>query len=106
MWVRKALEPELAAIGPEAELGDLGFDFMLKAVNMTWHASAKYGERFSIDMSVTRWGTTSFDVTMIGRVEERMCTEGVFIYVSTDPITVRPTPIPDFFKNALERILT
>jgi acyl-CoA thioesterase FadM len=106
VWVRKALAPELSMIGPEADMGDLGFDFMLKAVEMTWHASARYGEQLSIDMSVTRWGNTSFDVAMLGRVNDRHCIEGKFIYVSTDPSTARPAPIPQFFKTALERDLS
>lgn len=106
MWVRKALAPELSMVGPDADMSDLGFDFMLKAVEMTWHASARYGEEFSIDMSATRWGNTSFDVSMTGRVHDRVCIEGKFIYVSTDPVTARPAPVPEFFKTALQRDLT
>lgn len=105
LWVRTALAPQFAEIGADADLGDLGFDFMLKAVEMTWHASARYGDEFSIDMSATRWGNTSFDVSMTGRVQDRVCIEGKFIYVSTDPVTARPAPIPEFFKTALERNL-
>jgi acyl-CoA thioester hydrolase len=106
VWVREALAPELTAIGPTAQFSDLGFDFMLKAVNMTWSAPARYGDVFSIDMSATRWGNTSFDIAMVGRVEDQICIEGTFIYVSTDPETARPAPIPDFFKHAMLREIT
>lgn len=101
VWVRMALAPELAKIGPEAEFHDLGFDFMLKSTTMTWSSSAKYGDVLSIDMEVSRWGNTSFDVHMVGHVGDRSCIEATFIYVSTDPVTARPAPIPEFFKQAM-----
>jgi len=54
---------------------------------------------------VSRWGSTSFDVTIDGAVEDRPVFEAVITYVSIDPESQRPAPIPDMVRSAYERDL-
>jgi hypothetical protein len=48
-----------------------------------------------------RWGTTSFDVRVVGSVagEERVVVD--LVYVSVVPGTHRPSPVPDHIRAAL-----
>lgn len=102
-WMRVALADELAAAGTSTDLHAIGFDFMLKKATMTWSSPARYGDTIDARAVVSRWGTTSFDVTITGSVADREVFEAVITYVSIDPITQRPTPLPDAVRRALER---
>jgi acyl-CoA thioesterase FadM len=51
--------------------------------------------------SVTRWGNTSFDVRVEGTVRGEARFVGEFVYVSIDPTSQRPAPIPSIVKSAL-----
>ena len=53
-----------------ARLGDRmhEFDCMLKTVSITWHRPLRVGEQASLDCVVSRWGNSSFDVAIRGKV--------------------------------------
>jgi len=102
-WTRVALADELAAVGTATDLHAIGFDFMLKRAEMTWSSPARYGDTIEVRAEVSRWGTTSFDVTMTGRVGERESFVAVITYVSIDPVSQTSAPVPDVVRRAFER---
>ena len=102
-WTRLALGTELAAAGDTTNLHAIGFDFMLKNTNLTWFSPARYGDVISCDARVSRWGNTSFDVSINGSVGERHIFDAVITYVSIDPVAQTPAPVPLFVREALDR---
>lgn len=94
----------LAAALPEWQ--ELGFDYMLKSVNLTWHAPLLPNDRAFLDCSITRWGTASFDVRIDGSATSRGAAPTVrfdaqFVMVSVDPVTHRPAPVPPVVRERL-----
>ena len=52
---------------------------------------------------VSRWGNSSFDVAINGQVNGDSRFDAVITYVSVDPKSQRPSPIPDIVKEALSK---
>lgn len=102
-WTRVALAPHLAAAGDPTNLHAIGFDFMLKSTSLTWFSPARYGDTITCAAHVSRWGNTSFDVSILGTVDGRHIFDAVITYVSIDPASQRPAPVPVFVREALER---
>lgn len=100
-WIRFALADQLLAAGTTTDLHALGFDFMLKKTELTWYAPVKFAETAQLHCAVTRWGRSSFEVAIAGKVEDEVRFDAVITYVSIDPITQRPTSIPDLVRRAL-----
>ncbi|MGA0879254.1 MAG: acyl-CoA thioesterase [Ilumatobacteraceae bacterium] len=104
-WMRSALAKELAAAGTSTDLHALGFDFMLKTATITWHAPIRFGETVQMEARVSRWGRSSFEVAIAGRVDDpaeaAVRFEAAITYVSVDPVGQRPAPVPEFVKSAL-----
>lgn len=100
-WMRTALSVDLAQSVDPTSLHSIGFDFMVKKASITWTAAARFADTVDLDCSVSRWGTTSFDVEVIGSVggHERFST--VVTYVSVDPFSQRPVPVPSLVKKCL-----
>lgn len=88
-------------------LGDfetLDFDFMVKKATVEWQSAARRGDLLELDVLITRWGTTSFDVGVRGSVEERPIFSATLVYVSTalgQPVAV---PVPDWVRGALGEV--
>jgi acyl-CoA thioester hydrolase len=95
-WFRAVLAPA----GGSFE--DIGFDFMLKRAELTWHAPLVFGETAVLDCSVSRWGNTSFDVTVVGAADGGARFDAVITYVSTVPHQNRPRPVPASVRAALD----
>jgi len=91
-WMRAALGDDY--------LGE-GFDMMLKKAELTWSGSASFGDTLAIDVGIKRWGTSSFDVGFQGSVGEKPVFEAIITYVSVDPETHAPAPVPDAIRAAL-----
>lgn len=104
-WMRSALSKELSTAGTTTDLHALGFDFMLKTATITWHAPVRFGETIQMEAQVSRWGRSSFDVAIAGRVDglvdELVRFEATITYVSVDPVSQRPAPVPEFVRSAL-----
>jgi acyl-CoA thioester hydrolase len=90
-WVRSAL----------GDYTQVGFDFMVKNLTMEWSSPARYADVLDLDVSVSRWGRSSFDVTVTGAVAERPVFTAVVVYVSTQPGSATPVPVPDAVRTAL-----
>ncbi len=80
---------------------DIGFDFMLKTTTATWHKSATYGDTIDARCEATRWGNTSFDVSVSMTVKDALIFDCTITYVSVTPGTHTPAPVPDSLKSAL-----
>jgi acyl-CoA thioester hydrolase len=103
MWTRHALSDELAKSGSSTDLHAIGFDFMLKTTQLTWHSPEKFGDTLDMHCAVSRWGNSSFDVSINGFVNGDSRFDAVITYVSVDPKSQRPSPIPDIVKEALSK---
>jgi acyl-CoA thioesterase FadM len=80
---------------------DIGFDFMLKTTTATWHKGATYGDTIDARCEATRWGNTSFDVSVSMTVKDQPIFDCTITYVSVTPGTHTPAPVPDTLKKAL-----
>lgn len=90
----------LRALDPRFE--ELGWEVMLKRVEVTWSGPAHFGEVVEISMSPSRWGRTSFDVAFAGAVGERAVFTAAVTYVVVDHEEHRPMGIPDQLRRHLE----
>jgi acyl-CoA thioester hydrolase len=90
-WFRAALGPFEAT----------GFDFMVKKVAIEWQSAARFGEVLDLDLEVTRWGTSSFDVGVVGTAGERPVLTASLVYVSTIPGQATARPVPADVRAAL-----
>ena len=102
-WTRFALSDELKKAGSSTDLHAIGFDFMLKTTQLTWHSPVKFGDTLDMHCAVSRWGNSSFDVSINGFVNGDSRFDAVITYVSIDPKSQRPAPIPDIVKEALSK---
>ena len=102
-WTRFALADELKKSGTSTDLHAIGFDFMLKTTQLTWHSPVKFGDTLDMNCEVSRWGNSSFDVAINGSVDGDSRFDAVITYVSVDPTSQRPAPIPAFVKDALSK---
>ena len=74
---------------------------MLKKATVEWTSPARYRDVLECDAVVDRWGRTSFDVRVDGRVGDRHVFTATIVYVSVDPTTLRAGAVPDDIKAAL-----
>lgn len=79
----------------------IGFDVMVKRAEITWQAPARVGDLVDCDCRVVRWGTTSFDVEVVGQVGAAPIFTARLVQVSTAPGEPRAVPIPDAVRHAL-----
>jgi acyl-CoA thioester hydrolase len=80
----------------------LGWEVMVKRSEITWTTPARFGETLTLDLSVNRWGTTSFDIAALGHVEGREVLTSTTTYVVVDGAQFRPTPVPDALRAHLD----
>lgn len=81
--------------------GDAVFDFMVKKAKVTWSAGSTFPDVLDLDCSVSRWGTTSFDVAIAGSCRGEPRFDVTLVYVSITPGTHSPAPIPELVTSAL-----
>ena len=48
----------------ETDVRALGWDMMLKKLDMEWHSPAGYRDVIQFDCAITRWGGASFEITL------------------------------------------
>ncbi|QXC61927.1 acyl-CoA thioesterase [Aquihabitans sp. G128] len=76
-------------------------DWMLVKAVVEWQGSATFGDTLDLDCGVARWGTTSYDVAFRGTVDGRPTFTATITYVTIEPGTKRPTPVPAAMRDAL-----
>ncbi|MGD9703480.1 MAG: acyl-CoA thioesterase [Acidimicrobiia bacterium] len=77
------------------------FDLMLKKATVEWYSPARLGDEVSCECRVTRWGSSSFDVEILGSVGDRAVFAAQLVQVSTVPGEARSTPVPERVRSAL-----
>ena len=82
---------------------DGDWDIMVKKATVEWFGPAGIGDVLTLRPSVSRWGNTSFDVTVDGAVGERPVFQAVVLYVGVKMGTKDPMPTPEHFRAALSR---
>jgi acyl-CoA thioester hydrolase len=87
-----------AVIGSWSEAG---FDCMVKKATVEWSSPARSGETIDFRPRVTRWGNTSFDITIDARVGERHVVDILLVYVSVVPGTATRCPVPVHVREGL-----
>ena len=77
------------------------WDIMVKKATVEWFGPAGLGDVLTLVPYVSRWGNTSFDVTVDGSVGERPVFQAVVLYVGVKMGTKEPMPAPEAFRAAL-----
>lgn len=95
-WFRVALGPDY-----HEGLGGLGWDIMLKKVVVEWQSPARFGDVLDLDVSIARWGRSSFDVRVDGAVGDQAVFTAIVTYVGVHHGTVTPASPPDSVRAAL-----
>ncbi len=86
------------AIDVDLERG--GWDVMVKQVVITWTGAARLHDELAIEILVSRWGTTSFDVRFAGTVAEAEVFAADITYVAVRTGTTETMRVPDAFRAA------
>jgi acyl-CoA thioester hydrolase len=79
----------------------LGWDFMVKRATIEWSGSAGLREDITVEVGVSRWGTTSFELGFAGRVGERPVFTAAITYVGVVDGTTTPMAPPAEVRAAL-----
>lgn len=77
------------------------WDAMVKAATITWSAPAVLRDTVDIDIEVSRFGTTSFDVTYVGTKGGAPLFEATMVYVCVVPGTLETAPVPQELRDAV-----
>lgn len=85
----------------ESALESAPFDYMVKKVLVEWDAPARRSDLVDLTAAVTRWGRTSFDITVCGEVAGRSIFTAVLTAISVTPGTHTPTPVPEEVRARL-----
>ena len=90
------------AVGPYTAMMDAGVDMVVAEARARYLAPAGFDEELSIDVLVTRLGTTSMITRMEVRRAETVVVEGEMRHVFVDSATKRKTEIPAYIRRGLE----
>ena len=88
------------SIGALLEGGD--WDVMVKKATITWDGGAKVHDDLAIAVSVSRWGTSSFDVRFDGTVDGQPIFTADITYVAVRTGTIETVRVPDSFRVAAD----
>ena len=99
-FIDDAVDCWLRALDPAFETAR-GWEVTVKRSEIVWEGPARFGETLTLDLSVSRWGTTSFDVAAAGHVGGRAVIDSTTTYVVVDHRDFRPMPIPDDLRTHL-----
>lgn len=77
------------------------FDIMVRRSELDFAGPARFDEWVDLRVHATRLGRTSFDLEVAGSVGGRAAVTVTTTYVTIDPSTHRPIPIPDDLRPRL-----
>ena len=77
------------------------FDVVLKKATVEWHTAARHGDQIDFALAVTRWGNTSFDVTVTAEVAGKRIITATVLYISVAPGSHVPVPLSAEIREAL-----
>lgn len=90
---------------PDALLAAGSDTFVVKA-SIEYHAPAHYDDVLDVLVRVGRLGRTSLQFLLEIRRSGEHLISGEVIYVMADPQTRKPSPVPDFLRDAISRYET
>jgi 8-oxo-dGTP diphosphatase len=96
LYVDDVIEQWLTTALPVGSL-----DYMVRKATLDWTAPARYGDLLDLTASVSRWGRTSYDVTIAGAVAGTPVFTAVMTCINVNPGTHTPAPVPDEVRAAL-----
>ena len=82
-------------------LGEGVIDMMVKKASVEWHSSARHGDVLELQPRISRWGNTSYELTVTGRIDERLVFTATMVYINVIPGTANPAPVPEHVRAAL-----
>ncbi|GIH19895.1 acyl-CoA thioesterase [Rugosimonospora africana] len=82
-------------------LGEDAIDVMVKKATVEWSSPARRGEVLDLVPAVSRWGRSSFDLTVTGSVGDRPVFTATLLYVNVEPGSKTPAPVPERVRAAL-----
>ena len=91
-YIDHTMESWLRSIRPRGD--ELGWDMMLKRCTIEWQGSLGPGDLLDIDVAVSRWGRTSWDLGYLGTCEGRPVFRALVVYVSVRLGTGEPMETP------------
>jgi len=50
---------------------------------------------------ISRWGNTSYELTVTGRIDDRLVFTATMVYINVIPGTANPAPVPEHVRAAL-----
>jgi acyl-CoA thioester hydrolase len=77
------------------------WEAMVKKATVEWSSPARYRDVLECTPSVSRWGRTSFDIVVDGRVGDRHVFTAALVYVAVSSGTHEPMPVPDDVRELL-----
>jgi len=77
------------------------FDVMVVKATLEWEGPARFEDDVAIVVEPTRMGTSSFDLTYRASANGDAACVGTVTYVSVEPGTHTPTPVPEVVRRAL-----
>lgn len=103
-YIDDTLEHFMSTLG---DLRDLGWDMMMKKIDIEWQGSAGNGDVVDVDVAAVRWGNTSFELGYAGSVEGRPVFTSTVLYVSVQLGTTQtmstPVEVVEAFGPAVDR---
>ena len=96
VYVDETLERWIADV-----LGEGVLDMMVKKATVEWHSSARHGDVLELVPRISRWGTTSYDVTTTGQIGDRAVFTAVLTYINVTPGTTTPQPVSPAVRATL-----
>ena len=84
-------------------LGEGSWDAMVKAASISWSAPARLRDTVDIDIEISRFGNTSFDVSYVGSRAGAPLFEATMVYVCVVPGTLDTAPVPQELRAAVGR---
>ncbi len=105
-YLDDAMESWLRPLRENAEAR--GWDMMLKRCSIEWDGSLGQGDHLDIDVAVSRWGRSSWDLDFVGSCAGRPVFRARVVYVSVERGSTRvietPRLIRDFLGEPVELV--
>ncbi len=99
-WCDDGADRWFRAAGADLEAGP--WDLMVKTATITWASASRLGDEITVDMAVSRWGNTSFDLAFTGTRDGDPVFEATITYVAVRTGTTETLRVPDEFREALD----
>ena len=90
-----------AAFGSYQAMLDRGIDIVVAEAQLRFLASARFDDELTLEVTVTRLGTTSIVTRHLIRRTQQLVVDGSLRHVFVDRHALTKTPIPDWVRQGL-----